>query len=232
MFLPRFLLCCAARQFFLSSNSLRTVSAGKIPANSVAKPAEAGYCWPAIPAAPLYFFCRCVRRWISPQIDHERGLTMRHIMLTTRSACAEGGFYAQLRAAAACSGRKQPCPDIPLQSPAFFLLETPRCRHAMRRFKCESPRFWLAMRRCRLESRRLLPAMRRCKSESPRFWLEMRRCRLESSRFMPAMRRCKLESRRFRLASPRCKSSSRQGKADFSCFQPTAQLSISSKNHV
>ena len=151
-------------------------------------------------------------------------------MLTTRSACAEGGFCDKLHAAAACPRLKPPCPDIPLQFSAFFLPATPRSLFSLWQSTPEMPR-------CRLATRRLLPAMRRFKSESPRFWpatrrflLEMRRCRPATRHFMSATRRFRLALRRFwletrhfksatqrfQLASPQFKPSARQKKAAFS----------------
>ena len=158
-------------------------------------------------------------------------------MLTTRSACAEGGFCDKLRAAAACPRLKQPFPDIPLQFSAFFLPATPhslfflpqskpemprfwlatrRFKSALRRFKSATPRFWPATRRFWLEMRRCRLALRRFLPETSRFWLATRRFKSALRHFMLAMRRFKSATRRFQLASPRCKSSARQKKAAFS----------------
>lgn len=144
-------------------------------------------------------------------------------MLITRSVLAEGSFRDKLYAAAACPRLKQPFPDIPPQSPAFFLPATPRSSFSLWQSKPEMPRFWpvmigfesamprfrLAMRSCRLALRRFLP-------ETSRFWLATRRFKSALRHFMLAMRRFKSVTRRFQLASPRFKSSARQKKAAFS----------------
>jgi hypothetical protein len=136
-------------------------------------------------------------------------------MLITRSVLAEGSFRDKLYAAAACSRLKSPCPDIPPQSPAFFLPATPhslfslwQSKPEMLRFWPATPRFWLVLRSCRLALRRFL-------SETPRFWLATRRFKSALRCFMLEMKRFKSVTRRFQLASPRFKSSARQKKAAF-----------------